>query len=187
MSSLGWVFCRDVAGLYLIEDENAYRDAYAGVLQFLAILSDHLCEVAKKNDFGGSLLVREIDQMIRQIGVEIIDFVKEPAPLEKGDNEALISGFTQFLAFYSAAFREKNSIDNRDNRRVEQCCDFLTYMGLRFLSSNRPIVLRHCICCMESIIESVCASIKPPKLLYVGRCIRVLVGHSRSSHRPRAA
>ena len=172
-SSLGWVFRRAVAGLYAAEDEAGYQAEYRRVFQLQVILSDHVCRVAKNNDFGGSLLVREIDRLITQIGVAIVEFVDEPAPLDKGGEEEMISGFTRFLAFYSAAFREKSSIHGR---RLEQCCDSLTYIGLRFFRSNRPIVLRQCIRCIETIIESVCEASTPPDYLMLGDIFGLLKG-----------
>ena len=172
-SSLGWVFRRDLAGLYVLEDEAAYRGAYARILQFLEILSDHLCTVAANNEFGGSVLVREIDHMIKQIGIAIVEFLDEPAPLDQGNDEALISGFTRFPAFYSEAFRDKQTIDNR---RVVRCFDSLTYIGLRFLSIDRPIVLRHCVWCMESIIGSLWESIRPQDYSTLGDVLSLLWG-----------
>ena len=91
----------------------------------------------------------------------------------KAGEEEMISGFTRFLAFYSAAFREKSSIHGR---RLEQCCDSLTYIGLRFLCSNRPSVLRHCIRCIESIIQSVCEASTPPNYLMLGDVFAFLTG-----------
>ena len=172
-SSLGWVLRRAVAGLYMVEDEAGYQAEYRRVLQLQVILSDHVCSVAKNNEFGGSLLVREIDRMITQIGVVIVEFVDEPAPLNEGGEEEMISGFTRFLAFYLATFREKSSIHGR---RLEQCCDSLTYIGLRFLCSNRPVVLRHCIRCIDSMIESVCEASTPPNYFTLGDVFAFLTG-----------
>ena len=56
-SSLGWVFRRAVADLFMAEDEAGYQVEYRRVLRLQVILSDHVCRVAKNNEFGGSLLV----------------------------------------------------------------------------------------------------------------------------------
>lgn len=171
--SLGWDFRRAIAALYAAEDQASYQAAYRRVMRMQEMLSSHLHRVAENNEFGGSELVGEIDGMIRQIAVAIADLVDKPAPLGEGGDEELISGFIGFLAFYTTAFREKTSIDGR---RVEHCCDSVTYMGLRFLRSSRATVLRHCIWCIESIIESVCKASTPPHYLTLGDVFALLAG-----------
>ena len=171
--SLGWDFRREIAELYMAENRASYQATYRRVVRMQEMLSSHLRRVAENNEFGGSLLVREIDGMIRQIAVAIADLVDKPAPLGEGGDEELISGFIGFLTFYTAAFREKTSVDGR---RVEQCCDSVTYIGLRFLRSSRPTVLRHCIWCIESIIESVCKASTPPNYVMLGDVFALLAG-----------
>lgn len=171
--SLGWDFRREITELYVAEDRASYQGAYRRVVRMQEMLSSHLRRVAENNELGGSLLVREIDRMIKQVGVAIIDLVDEPAPFDEGGDEELISGFIPFLTFYTAAFREKKSIDRRC---LEQCCDTVTYIGLRFLRSNQPTVLRHCIWCIESIIESVCKARTPPSNLMLGDVFALLAG-----------
>ena len=171
--SLGWDFCRAIAALYAAEDQASYQAAYRRVVRMEEMLSNHFRRIAENNEFGGSLLAREIDAMIRQIAVAIADFVDTPAPFDEGNDEELISGFIGFLAFYTTAFREKTSIDGR---RVEQCCDSLTYIGLRFWRINHPTVLRHCIRCIKAIIESVCKARTSANYLMFGDVFALLAG-----------
>ena len=171
--SLGWDFRRAIAQLYVAEDQVSYQAEYRRVLRMQEILSSHLCRVAEHNEFGGSLLVREIDGMIKQIGVAIVDLVDEPAPLDEGGEGELISRFIEFLTFYTLAFGEKKRIDGG---RLEQCCDSLTLIGLRFLAIEHPVVLRHSIRCMELLKESACKSAKAADHLSVGGVLAFLWG-----------
>ena len=171
--SLGWDFRRAIAAMYSAEDQASYQAAFRRVLRMQEVLSGHLRRVAENNELGGSLLVREIDGMIKQIGVAIVDLVDEPAPLDEGGEGELISGFIEFLTFYTLAFGEKKRIDGG---RLEQCCDSLTVIGLRFFAIEHPVVLRHCIRCMELLKQSACKSAKTGKHLSVGGVLAFLWG-----------
>lgn len=171
--SLGWEFVRSVAGLYMAKDEAGYQAEYRLLLQIQEAYSNHLRSVARNNEFGRSALVGEIDRMIMQIGVAIVDLVDKPAPFDKGNQDDLISGFTGFFGFYAGAFRDKRSIDGRG---VEECSDSLVYLGLRFASIGHPIVLRHCLWCIQSIIRSICDSIEPANFSALGGVLALLWG-----------
>ena len=171
--SLGWEFVRFVSGLLLVEDEAGYEAEYRLLLQVLEAYSNHLRNVARNNEFGGSALVREIDRMIKQIGVEIIDLVDRPARLDQSNHDDLVSGFIKFFGFYAGVFREKRSIDGR---RVEECADSLVYIGLRFASIGHSIVLRHCLWCIRSIIGSICESTEPANFSALGGVMALLWG-----------
>lgn len=172
-ASLGWDFVRSVAGLYMAEDEAGFQAEYRLLLQVQEAYSNHLRSVARNNEFGGSALVRDIDRMIKQIGVAIVDLVDKPAPFDRGNLDELVSGFTGFLGFYPSAFREKRSVDAR---RAEECSDSLVYVGLRFASVGHPIVLRHCIRCVRSIVGSICESIEPANFPALGGVLALLWG-----------
>ena len=173
VASLGWEFARSVAGLYAAEDEAGYQAEYRLLLQVQEAYSNHLRSVARSNEFGGSALVREIDRMIKQIGVTIVGLVDRPPPFDQGNQDDLVSGFTGFFGFYAGAFREKRSIDGR---RVEECSDSLVYLGLRFASIGHPNVLRHCLWCIQSIIRSICESIEPANFSALGGVLALLWG-----------
>ncbi|MDE0331257.1 MAG: hypothetical protein OXL41_05255, partial [Nitrospinae bacterium] len=172
-ASLGWEFVRGVAGLYAAEDEAAYQAEYRLLLQVQEAYSSHLRSVARNNEFEGSSLIREIDRMIKQIGVAIVDIIDQPAPFDQGNHDDLVSGFTKLLGFYAGVFREKRSMDGR---RVEECTDSLVYMGLRFASNGHPTVLRHCLWCIQSIIGSICESIEPANFSTLGGVLALLWG-----------
>lgn len=171
--SLGWEFVRSLAGLYMAEDEAGYQAEFRLLLQVQEAYSNHLRNVARNNEFGGSALVREIDRMIKQIGVAIIDLVDKPAPFYQGNHDDLVSGFTKCFGFYAGAFREKRSIDCRE---VEECSDSLVYMGLRFASIGHSTVLRQCLWCIQSIIRSICDSIEPANFSALGGVLALLWG-----------
>ena len=173
MVSVGWLFGNTLRWLYQADDERAYQNTYAQTLRFLHFLSDHLREVAQNNEFGSSLLLREIDGLIKHIAIRVADFIDEPAPLGQGNHDELIRGFIRLLAFYPAAFRDKSTIHAR---RVEQCSDTISYIALRFLSSGRPAVLTHCVWCIESVIGSYCQTTHPPNYFTLADVFALLWG-----------
>ena len=92
----------------MAEDEAGYQAEFRLLLQVQEAYSNHLRNVARNNEFGGSALVREIDRMIKQIGVAIIDLVDKPAPFYQGNHDDLVSGFTKCFGFLRRRFsREK--------------------------------------------------------------------------------
>ena len=173
MVSVGWLFGNTLRWLYQANDERAYQNTYAQTLRFLHFLSDHLREVAQNNEFGSSLLLREIDGLIKHIAITVADFIDDPAPFDQGNHDELIRGFVRLLAFYPAAFRDKSSIHAR---RVAQCSDTISYIALRFLSSGRPAVLTHCVWCIESVIGSYCQTTHPPNYFTLADVFALLWG-----------
>ena len=173
MLSVGWLFRNTLGWLYQAEDERAYQNTYAQTMRFEHILSDHLRAVAENNEFGSSLLLREIDSLIKHIAITVANFIDEPAPLDQGNHYELIRGFIRLLAFYPAAFRDKSSIHAR---RVEQCSDTISYIALRFLSSDPPVVPRHCVWSIESVVESYCQTTHPPNYFTLADVFALLWG-----------
>ena len=173
MVSVGWLFGNTLGWLYQAGDERAYQETYAQVLQFEHLLSDHLRGVTQNNEFGSSLLLLEIDGLIKHIAITVADFIDDPAPFDQGNHDELIRGFVRLLAFYPAAFRDKISIHAR---RVAQCGDTISYIALRFLSSGRPVVLRHCVWCIKSVIASYCQTANPPNYFTLGDVFALLWG-----------
>ena len=159
MLSLAWLFGNALRWLYQTDDEPTYRDQFAQVLEIADVVSNHLRRVAKNNEFGASVLVREIDGLIKHIAVEVADYIDNPAPFDQENQDELVREFIRLLAFYPPAFRDKNAIHAP---RVQECCDTLTYIGLRFLSSGQPDVLVNCVWCIESVIQSYCQTADPP-------------------------
>ena len=171
MLSLAWLFGNALRWLYQADDGPAYRDQHAQVLGIADVVSDHLRRVAKNNQFGASMLVPQIDGLIRHIAVAIADYIEDPAPFDQGNQDELVRGFIRLLAFYPSAFRDKNAIHAP---RVEQCCDTVAYMGLRFLSSGRRDVLLNCVWCIESVIKSYCGTARPPDYCILGEVFALL-------------
>lgn len=159
MLSLAWRFGDALRCLYATEDEPAYRDQYAQVLRIAYVVADHLRRVAHDNEFGSSALLREIDGLVRHIAITVAEYIDNPAPFDQGNQDELARGFIGLLAFYPAAFRDKSAIHAP---RMEQCCQTVAYIGLRFLLSARPDVLLHCVWCIESVIESYCRTAGEP-------------------------
>ena len=155
MLSLSWLFGNALRWLYQADDKPAYRDQHAQVLGIVDVLSDHLRGVAQNNEFGASVLVPQIDALIRHIAIALTDYIEKPAPLDQGNQDELVRGFIRLLAFYPWAFRDKSAIHPP---RMEHCCQTVAYIGLRFLLSGRPDVPSHCVSCIESVIESFCRS-----------------------------
>ena len=171
MLSLAWLFCNALRWLYQTDDEPTYRDQYAQVLEIADVVSDHLRRVAQNNEFGASLLVREIDGLIKHIAVNVADYIDNPAPFDQGNQDELVRGFIRLLAFYPAAFRDKYATHAP---HVEQCCDTVGYIGLRFLSSGRPDVLLNCVWCIESVVESYCQTADPPDYFILAEVFALL-------------
>ena len=171
MLSLAWLFGNALRWLYGVNDEPDYRDQYAQVLGLANVVSDHLRRVAKNNQFGASMLVPQIDGLIKHIAVAVADYIEDPAPLDQGNQDELVRGFIRLLAFYPSAFRDKDAIHAP---HVEQCCDTVAYIGLRFLSSGRPDVLLNCVWCIESVIESYCRTARSPDYSILGEVFALL-------------
>ena len=171
MLSLAWLFGNTLRWLYHADDERDCQDTWALLLQLESVLADHLRKVAQDNEFGRSLLLREIDGLIKHVAVAVADFIDGPAPPHQGDHNELIRGFIGLLAFYPAAFRDKNAIHAP---RVEQCCDTVGYIGLRFLSSGRPDVLLNCVWCIESVVGSYCRTADPPDYFILAEVFALL-------------
>ena len=171
MLSLAWLFGNTLRWLYHADDERDCQDTWALLLQLESVLADHLRKVAQDNEFGRSLLLREIDGLIKHVAVAVADFIDGPAPPHRGDHNELIRGFIGLLAFYPAAFRDKNAIHAP---RVEQCCDTVGYIGLRFLSSGRPDVLLNCVWCIESVVGSYCRTADPPDYFILAEVFALL-------------
>lgn len=171
MLSLAWLFGNALRWLYQAEDEPAYRDQYAQVLGIADVVSDHLRGVAQNNEFGVSMLVPQIDRLIRHIAIAVADYIEDPAPFDQGNQDELVRGFIRLLAFYPWAFRDKNAIHAP---RVEQCCDTVCYIGLRFLSSGRPDVLLNCVWSIESVVVSYCRTAGGPDYLILGKVFALL-------------
>ena len=171
MLSLAWLFRNALRWLYHADDGPACRDQRAQVLGIVEVVSDHLRRVAKNNQFGASMLVPQIDGLIRHIAVAVADYIEDPAPFDQGNQDELVRGFIRLLAFYPWAFRDKKAIHAP---RVEQCCDTAAYIGLRFLSSGRPDVLLNCVWCIESVIESYCRTARPPDYCILGEVFALL-------------
>ena len=171
MLSLAWLFGNALRWLYHTDDEPAYRDQYAQVLGIADVVSDHLRRVAKNNEFGATVLVREIDGLIKHIAIAVTDYIEDPAPFDQGNQDELVRGFIRLLAFYPSVFRDKNAIHTP---RVQQCCDTVGYIGLRFLSSDRPGVLVNCVWCIESIVESYCRTAGGPDHFILGEVFALL-------------
>ena len=156
MLSLAWLFGNALRWLYATEDEPAYRDQYEQVLRMAYVVSDHLRRVAHDNEFVSSVLLEEIDGLIRHIAITVADYIDNPAPFDQGNQDELVRGFIQLLAFYPAAFRDKSAIHAP---RMEQCCQTVAYIGLRFLLSGRPDVLLNCVWSIESVVKSYCRTV----------------------------
>lgn len=171
MLSLAWLFGNALRWLYQSEDEPACRDQYALVLGIADVVSDHLRGVAQNNEFGTSMLVPQIDGLIRHIAIAVTDYIEDPAPFDQGNQDDLVRGFIRFLAFYPWAFRDKNAIHAP---RVQQCCDTVGYIGLRFLSINRPDVLLNCVWCIESVVGSYCQIAGGPDYFLLGKVSALL-------------
>lgn len=153
MLSLAWLFGNTLRLLHTTDDEPAFRDQHKQVLRIEHVVSDHLRRVAHDNEFGSSVLLQEIDGLIRHIAIRVADYIDDPAPFDHGNQDELVRGFIRLLAFYPGAFRDKSAIHAP---RMEQCCQTVAYIGLRFLLSGRPTVLLNCVWCIESVVESYC-------------------------------
>ena len=171
MLSLAWRFGNALRWLYATEDEPAYRDQHEQVLRIAHVVSDHLRMVARDNEFGSSVLLREIDGLIRHIAITVADYIDKPAPFDQGNQDELVRGFIRLLAFYPAAFRDKNAIHTP---RMKQCCRTVAYIGLRFLLSGRPNVLLNCVWCIESVVESYFQTAGRPDYLILGDVFAIL-------------
>ena len=165
MLSLARLFGNALRWLHHVDDEPAYRDQYAQVLRTADLVSNHLRRVAQDNEFGDSALVQEIDGLIRHIAIAVADYIENPAPFDQGNQDELVRGFIGLLAFYPAAFRDKNVIHAP---YVEQCCDTVGYIGVRFLSAGHQSVLLNCVWCIESVVESYCRTAHPPDYFILG-------------------
>lgn len=181
MLSLAWLFGNALRWLYATEDEPAYRDQYEQVLRMAYVVSDHLRRVAHDNEFVSSVLLEEIDGLIRHIAITVADYIDNPAPFDQGNQDELVRGFIQLLAFYPAAFRDKSAIHAP---RMEQCCQTVAYIGLRFLLSGRPDVLLNCVWSIESVVKSYCRTAGGLDYFILGDVFALLWAARRSRRRP---
>ena len=171
MLSLAWLFGNTLRWLHATDDEPAYRDQHEQVLRIAYVVSDHLRRVAHDNEFGSSMLLREIDGLIRHIAIRVADYIDDPAPFDHGSQDELVRGFIRLLAFYPEAFRDKSAIHTP---RMAQCCQTVAYIGLRFLLSGRPNVLLNCVWCIESVVESYCQTAGGPDYFILGDVFAIL-------------
>ena len=171
MLSLAWLFGNTLRWLHATDDEPAYRDQHEQVLRIAYVVSDHLRRVAHDNEFGSSVLLREIDGLIRHIAIRVADYIDDPAPFDQGNQDELVRGFIRLLAFYPAAFRDKSAIHAP---RMEQCCQTVAYIGLRFLLSGRPDVLLNSVWCIESVVKSYCRTAGGPDYFVLSDVFAIL-------------
>lgn len=172
-TSLGYIFDLAATTLPKVEADRAWINPYHDLIEVADIISDHLRNVAEKNEFGESFLIWEIDNLIKHIAVAIVRLIDHPLRPEHGDEQELIDKFLWILAFYWVAFKDKKSVSRS---RANECCDSLAFMGLLFFSRGYQDVLSSCIENIQSILNSYCKSAQSPDYYTIGDILAHLSG-----------
>jgi hypothetical protein len=157
--SLGYLFARAAQIFPKIDEEREWLNPHSDLIDFAELIYRHLRDVAESNEFGDSFLIWEIDHLIKQVAEVIERLIGEPLRPDHGDEDELIDRLIWIMTFYWVAFHAKKTIDDR---RADECCDSLTYIGLLYHSRGHPEVLRATVSNIRSILESYCEIARPP-------------------------
>jgi len=172
-SSLGYLFETAARTLPNLDKQREWLNPYSEVIAIGEIISNHLRKIAENNELGESFVLWNINQTIKHISMVIKNLLDRPLRREHGDEEELVNRLVSILAFYWVAFREKKTINDR---RANECCDSLAYIGLAFFESGYSDVLSVCVSNIHSIVESYCETTQPVSPYTIGDFFAYLWG-----------
>ncbi len=157
-NSLAHLFEKAAITLPKVDPGRAWLNPYHDLIDIAGIIADHLYKIAENNEFGGSYLLRDIDQSIKYISNVIVKITDRPLRQGHSDENELINIFIKILAFYWVAFHGKRTVSGP---LADECCASLMFAGLQFLEKGHDKVLDACISNMRSIVESYCKVAQP--------------------------
>lgn len=176
--SLGHLFAKAAEVLPKIDVGREWLNPYDDLVDITDVISNHLRQIAEKNEFGESFLMWEIDQLIKHIAKVIVSLIDHPLRSGRGDEKKLVEKFGWIMSFYWVAFKGKKSVSGR---HADDCGESLVFIGLLFYKRGYSEVLRDSISSIRSILESYCEIAKWPDYYAIGDilahlwCFRMLL------------
>jgi hypothetical protein len=163
--SLAYLFKQAAVTLPKVDTEREWINPYHDLADIAGIIAEHLRNIAENNEFSDSVLLREIDQLIKHLSKVIAGILEQPLRQNYADETVLIDKLFSILAFYWIAFRNKKAVSAL---RADGCSESLMFIGLLFFERGHPEILRTCISHIRSIFESYCEIAKPTDTYTIG-------------------
>jgi len=174
--SLGYLF-EKATGSVKIDPEREWINPYHDLADLMDIYQRHFRNIGEQVEFADSFLLWELTHLIKHIAIVVGRLVSHPIRPDHGDEQALVDKLEWLLSFFWVAFDKKKTVNQR---RADEACDALAYIGLLFFDLGFPDVLKSSVSHIKSIVTSYCEIVRPPHEYAIGDffahlwCLRAL-------------
>lgn len=160
-----------------LDEARSHLNPYRECMDLLENIAEHFRQVALDTELSNSFLLWEMNSTVKHIAEVVAKCVEEPLRPDHLDEHKLIDKLLSVIAFYWRAFHNKVSIDQR---RAEECCSSLAYIGLLFFERGHSQLIGRSVSAIQSITNSYCATANPPDFYAVGDQYATLWGIRRA-------
>jgi hypothetical protein len=156
--SLGYLFSK-ATKLIKVNADREWINPYHDFLELVDLYRRHFRNLAEKIEFGDSIPLWELNQLIKHIVSAVGHLIEHPPRPGRGDENELINELESILSFFWVAFDKKKLVNEN---WADEACETLVYTGLLFFDRGYPGVLKSCVSLIKSIVESYCKVTCPP-------------------------
>ena len=155
--SLGYLFVK-ANQLIKVDPEREWINPYHEVVDILDDYWRHFRKIGEQVEFGDSFLLWEMTQLIKHIATSVGQLIAHQIRPDHNDGQELVDKLQWILSFFWVAFGKKKVVNQR---RADDACDVLAYIGILFFEHGYPEVMKSSVSNIHSIIESYCQVAQP--------------------------
>lgn len=152
-NSLGYLYSNSTKFIK-VDSTRPQLNPYYEIIKITDIIQRHFRNIAKLNNINSSMMLWEINELIKHIAEVNINLLKHSKEQNIQGIDELIDKFKWILSFFWVAFNKKESINSQ---RIKEASETLSYIGILFDKHGYPDILMDCIGHIRSLINSYAA------------------------------
>ena len=149
-NSLGYLYSNSTK-FVKVDSTRPHLNPYSEIIEITDIIQRHFRNIAELNDINNSMILWEINELIKHIAEVIINLLQHSKKQKIQGIDELIDKFKWVLPFFWVAFNKKEYINLR---RIKESSETLAYIGILFDKYGYPDILIDCIAHIRSLIDS---------------------------------
>ncbi len=149
-NSLGYLYSNSTK-FVKVDSTRPHLNPYSEIIEITDIIQRHFRNIAELNDINNSMILWEINELIKHIAEVIINLLQHSKKQKIQGIDELIDKFKWVLSFFWVAFNKKEYINLR---RIKESSETLAYIGILFDKYGYPDILMDCIGHIRSLIDS---------------------------------